>query len=134
GQGDAPEPPRAAPLADPLDRPSLPGGVPALEHDADLGPGRLDPFLHGDELAVQQPHLALVLLALHLRGRAGFGPLPRLGGPRRDGHVVLPVLLLGHVAYLRREPGDLSTPREGARTNHPTQGEAVVTGDRQPSQ
>ena len=57
-----------------------PGGVPALEHDADLGSRRLDPLLHGDELAVQDSHLPLVLLALHLGkagrwGLAGFGLL-----------------------------------------------------------
>ena len=53
GQGHDPEHPRADPFGDPLDRAALAGGVPALEHDADLGPGRLDPLLHGDQLAVQ---------------------------------------------------------------------------------
>src|SRR6266516_4263586 len=46
GQGNDPEHPRAHPLGDPLDRASLPGGVPALERDADLGSRRLDPLLH----------------------------------------------------------------------------------------
>ena len=58
----------------PLDRAPLPGRVPALEHDADPGPGRLDPLLHGHELAVQDPHLPLILLALHLRKRATPAP------------------------------------------------------------
>jgi hypothetical protein len=72
GQGHDPEHARAHPLGDPLDRAALAGGVPALEHEADPGPGRFDPLLHRHELGVQEPHLALVLLALHLRG----GPAP----------------------------------------------------------
>ena len=97
GQGDDLEHPRAHPLGDPLDRASFPGGVPSLEHDADLGPGRLHPLLQGDQLAVQEPHLPLVLLALHLRRRAGLGL-------RRPGLRVVPLLLVlllfRHVAYL----------------------------------
>jgi hypothetical protein len=54
-----------------------------------LGSRGLDPLLHGDELAMQEPHLLLILLALHLR--------------RRDLHVglLLVVLQVGHVANLR---------------------------------
>ena len=69
-EGDDPERPRAHPLGDRLDRAALAGGVPALEHDADLGARGLHPLLHRHELAVQQAELVLVLLALHLR-RAG---------------------------------------------------------------
>ncbi len=66
-QRDHPEHPGADPLGDRLDGAALAGGVAALEHDADLGPGVLDPLLDGDQLAVQAPQLVLVLLALHLR-------------------------------------------------------------------
>src|ERR1700730_759736 len=48
------------------------------------------PLLQGDELAVQDPHLPLVLLALHLRRWLGSGLLPRYGRRRQD----LPVMLL----------------------------------------
>ena len=53
GQRHDPEHPGADPLGDRLDRAALAGGVAALEHDADLGAGRLHPLLHRDELAVQ---------------------------------------------------------------------------------
>ena len=66
GQGHDPEHPRAHPLGDPLDRAALAGRVPALENDADLRAGGLHPLLHGDKLAVQDAHLLLVLLPLHL--------------------------------------------------------------------
>ncbi len=62
-QGHDLEDARADPLGDALDGAALAGGVTALEHDADLGAGRFDPFLHGHELAVKAAHLALVLLA-----------------------------------------------------------------------
>jgi hypothetical protein len=102
--GNDPEHPRAHPLGDPLDRASLPGGVPALEHDADLGPGLLDPLLHRHQLTMQDPHLPLILLALHLRGLAGSALLPHCCRRRLALGVVLLLLvalLLGHVAYLR---------------------------------
>ena len=67
GQCDVLEHPRAGPLGDAPDRAALARRVPALEHDADLRPGSLDPLLHGDELALQHPHVLLVLLVLHLR-------------------------------------------------------------------
>jgi hypothetical protein len=103
GQRHDPEHPRAHPLGDPLDRASLPGGIPPFEHDADLGAGRLDPLLHGDQLTVQDPHLPLVLLALHLRRRPGIGFLPRHRRRRLGIRLVLLllVLLLAHVGYLR---------------------------------
>src|ERR1700729_1324483 len=53
GQRDDPEHPRADPLGDPLDRAPLPRGVAALEHDADPGPGLLDPLLQGHQLTMQ---------------------------------------------------------------------------------
>ena len=52
------EHPRAHPLRDPPDRAALAGGIPALEHDADLGAGRFDPLLHRHQFALQGPHLA----------------------------------------------------------------------------
>src|SRR5690349_22889451 len=42
---------RSHPFDDPLDRAALARRVPPLEDDAHLGPGRLDPLLHGHELA-----------------------------------------------------------------------------------
>src|SRR6266567_740641 len=107
GQGHDPEYARADPLGDPLDRASLPGGVPALEHDADLRSRVLHPLLHGDQLTVQDPHLAFVLLALHLRGRPRLGLRP--GGRRgRPGLRVVTVtlVLLRHVA-ISDQCGDL---------------------------
>ena len=61
---------RARPLRDPPDRASLARGVHALEHDQHPGAGVLDPLLHRHELALQDPHVALVLLPLHLPGSA----------------------------------------------------------------
>jgi hypothetical protein len=82
GRGNDPEHPRAHPLGDPLDRaPSR--RCPGRRTRADLGARRFDPLVHGDEFAVQGSHLALVLLALHLRQRAGSGLMPRAGRPRR---------------------------------------------------
>ena len=49
-----------------LDRAALAGRVAPLEDDADLRSRSLDPFLQGNELAVQAPHLLLVVLAFHL--------------------------------------------------------------------
>ena len=69
-QGDDPEHTGAHPLGDPLDRAALAGGVAPLEDDADLRARRLDPLLHRDELAVQPPHLPLVLLAPQFAGIA----------------------------------------------------------------
>jgi hypothetical protein len=77
GQSDDAEHTGAHALGDPLDRASLAGRVPTLEHDADLGPGRPDPLLHRDELAVEAAHLALVVLPLHRllrRMTLGQGP------------------------------------------------------------
>ncbi len=77
-QRDHPEHPRAHPLGDPPDRAALAGRVPALEHDADLGARRLHPLLHRHQLAVQEPHLLLVRLPLHLRLRRGRVSLRRV--------------------------------------------------------
>ena len=104
GQGDDPEHARAHPLGDPLDRAALAGRVPALEHDADLGARGLDPLLHRHQLAVQAPHLAARTPCASSSGCAGLCLLLR-DGRRRDRRVVLHVLLLllvlGHVAQLR---------------------------------
>ena len=64
-QGDDPEDAGADPFGDGLDGAALAGAVTALEDDADLGAGRLDPLLHGHELFVQTAHLALVVLGRH---------------------------------------------------------------------
>jgi hypothetical protein len=101
GQGDDPEHPRAHPLGDPLDRASLPGGVPTLEHDTELGPRRLDPLLHGHELAVQAPQLPLVVLALQLGGRIGSRLPGRPRRRRRGLRVAVLALVLGHVAHFQ---------------------------------
>jgi len=53
---------------------------------------------HGHQLAVQEPHLLLVLLALHLQRLARFGLRPSGGRRHLILRVVLLVLLLGHVA------------------------------------
>src|SRR5208282_4025071 len=66
GQCHDPEDTWADPFGDPLDRATLPGSVAALEDDADLGSRCLNPFLERNQLAVQESHLGLVLLALHL--------------------------------------------------------------------
>ena len=71
GKRDHVEHTRADAFGDRLDGATLPRGVPAFEHDADLRPARLHPFLHGDELTVQPTQLAQVLLLLHPRGRRG---------------------------------------------------------------
>src|SRR4029079_7580056 len=92
-QGDHPEHPGTDPLGDPLDGSPLAGRVTTFEHDADLGAGGLDPLLQGNELAVETPHLALVLLALHLGGRARLG-LPPCRGSRRTLGVMRGFLLL----------------------------------------
>ena len=80
GQRDVLEDAGARPLRDPPDRAALAGGVHALEHDEDPGAGRLDPLLHRHELALEDPHLPLVLLPLHLPGRlrGGIGGLAAL--------------------------------------------------------
>ena len=109
GQGNDPEHARAHPLGDPLDRAPLPGGVPALEHDADLGPRRLDPLLHGHEFAVQAPHLPLVVLALYLRRRVGCG-LPGHRRWRRRGLLLVSLVpFLGHLAHLSGDHGSAPT-------------------------
>ena len=85
-----------------------------------LAPRRLDPLLHGHELAVEARHLGLVLLALHLRRRAGRALL--LGGiaiaALRFGPPLLRRLLglLRHDDYLpvSSRVGRLRAPRVGS--------------------
>src|SRR5262249_14595162 len=81
GHGYDPEGPWADPLGDPFDAAALASRIAALDHDADLGSRRLDPFLDGYQLAVQESHLLLVFLSLHLRGRAGAGVRWRVSRP-----------------------------------------------------
>ncbi len=74
GQSDHAEHAWTHASGDRLDRAALAGAVATLEHDADLGSRRLDPFLHGDQLGLQRAELGLVLLALHFRLFTHFSP------------------------------------------------------------
>jgi hypothetical protein len=89
GQGDVLEDPRTRSFGDPPDRASFARAVHALEHDADPGAGGLDPLLHRHELALEDPHLPLVLLPLHLAGRTRL-----VTGNSRLAVVILAVVIL----------------------------------------
>ena len=65
---------RADPLSDPFDGAAFAGGVASPENDADLRAGDLDSLLQGDEFAVQDTHLPLVVLGLHLGFRWSVDP------------------------------------------------------------
>ena len=78
--------------------------------------------LHGDQLAVQDPHFVLVLLALHLGGRPSRVLLFM---------VLLLLVLLGHAACLRRTCS--CAPRwipqftaHPGRAHHPQPGELAL--------
>src|SRR6476661_3452931 len=68
GQGDDPEHAGTDALGDRLDHTALPGGVTALEHDADARTRRFHPLLQRDEFAVERTEQVAVLLVLHRWG------------------------------------------------------------------
>ena len=74
GERDDAEDARADALGDPLDRAALARRVAPFEDDADLRPGRLDPLLEGDELAVQALQLLLVALRPSFPGAPSSAP------------------------------------------------------------